>query len=167
MKARVTTTGPEAHVIYDEKEIDSNAREWTIYDVGGSRSQRGERLSCHIWPSALNEFTQLRGLNSLTMVRTPLSELVFFPLTSQISEHHYLPCPNVWFQSGSGRGRKREPASAFLLLSRDPVPFPALMLTRCFRRIHYGSGKRSAVTKSSPTLNLSSSSTSWTSSRPN
>ncbi|KAJ2915140.1 hypothetical protein MD484_g5273, partial [Candolleomyces efflorescens] len=40
LKARVTTIGPEAHVIHDEKEIDSNAREWTIYDVGGSRSQR-------------------------------------------------------------------------------------------------------------------------------
>ncbi|KAJ2922142.1 hypothetical protein H1R20_g14945, partial [Candolleomyces eurysporus] len=40
LKARVTTVGPEAHVIVDEKELDSNAREWTIYDVGGSRSQR-------------------------------------------------------------------------------------------------------------------------------
>lgn len=39
LKARVTTVGPEEHVIRDEK--DPDAKEWTIYDVGGSRSQRG------------------------------------------------------------------------------------------------------------------------------
>jgi guanine nucleotide-binding protein subunit alpha len=39
LKARVTTMGPEEHVIRDER--DPDAKEWTIYDVGGSRSQRG------------------------------------------------------------------------------------------------------------------------------
>ena len=39
LKARVTTMGPEEHVIRDERAPD--AKEWTIYDVGGSRAQRG------------------------------------------------------------------------------------------------------------------------------
>ncbi|KAF5340237.1 hypothetical protein D9611_007934 [Ephemerocybe angulata] len=38
LKARVTTIGPEEHTIHDERDFD--AREWIIYDVGGSRSQR-------------------------------------------------------------------------------------------------------------------------------
>ncbi|KAF6757701.1 guanine nucleotide binding protein, alpha subunit [Ephemerocybe angulata] len=38
LKARVTTIGPEEHIIQDERDFD--AREWIIYDVGGSRSQR-------------------------------------------------------------------------------------------------------------------------------
>ncbi|KIJ96986.1 hypothetical protein K443DRAFT_633416 [Laccaria amethystina LaAM-08-1] len=39
LKARVITTGPEEHVIRAEA-ANENAREWTIYDVGGHRSQR-------------------------------------------------------------------------------------------------------------------------------
>ncbi|EAU82769.1 hypothetical protein CC1G_10888 [Coprinopsis cinerea okayama7 len=40
LKARVTTVGPEEHVIHCENVADSSAKEWVIYDVGGSRSQR-------------------------------------------------------------------------------------------------------------------------------
>lgn len=39
LKARVITTGPEEHVIRAEA-ANENAREWTIYDIGGHRSQR-------------------------------------------------------------------------------------------------------------------------------
>ncbi|TFK17162.1 G-alpha-domain-containing protein [Coprinopsis marcescibilis] len=40
LKARVTTVGPEEHVIQAENSGDPHAKEWVIYDVGGSRSQR-------------------------------------------------------------------------------------------------------------------------------
>ncbi|KAH6909516.1 guanine nucleotide binding protein, alpha subunit [Coprinopsis sp. MPI-PUGE-AT-0042] len=40
LKARVSTIGPEEHVIVPENPSDASAKEWVIYDVGGSRSQR-------------------------------------------------------------------------------------------------------------------------------
>jgi len=40
LKARVTTIGPEEHIIVAESGSDSSKR-WTIYDVGGCQSQRG------------------------------------------------------------------------------------------------------------------------------
>jgi len=39
LKARVTTIGPEEHIIIPESGPDSSKR-WTIYDVGGCQSQR-------------------------------------------------------------------------------------------------------------------------------
>jgi guanine nucleotide-binding protein subunit alpha len=39
LKARITTIGPEEHVIVTENGSNSSER-WTIYDVGGSQSQR-------------------------------------------------------------------------------------------------------------------------------
>ena len=44
LKARVTTIGPEEHVIRAESGSE-RSKKWTIYDVGGSRSQRGTRFS--------------------------------------------------------------------------------------------------------------------------
>lgn len=41
LKARVTTIGSEEHIIVAESGSDSSKR-WTIYDIGGSRSQRGK-----------------------------------------------------------------------------------------------------------------------------
>ncbi len=43
LKARVTTIGPEEHIIRAEGGSESS-KKWTIYDVGGSRSQRGMRF---------------------------------------------------------------------------------------------------------------------------
>ncbi|RDB16032.1 Guanine nucleotide-binding protein subunit alpha [Hypsizygus marmoreus] len=40
LRARVTTIGPEEHHINVENNATGNAKEWIIYDVGGSRSQR-------------------------------------------------------------------------------------------------------------------------------
>lgn len=40
LKARVTTIGPEEHTIIAESGS-QKAKQWTIYDVGGSRGQRG------------------------------------------------------------------------------------------------------------------------------
>ena len=42
MKARVSTIGPEEHIIVPENPSDASAKEWVVYDVGGSRSQRGK-----------------------------------------------------------------------------------------------------------------------------
>jgi hypothetical protein len=40
LKARVTTIGPEEHTIIAESGS-QKAKQWTIYDVGGSQGQRG------------------------------------------------------------------------------------------------------------------------------
>ncbi|KAF8716015.1 hypothetical protein AX14_012498 [Amanita brunnescens Koide BX004] len=40
LRARVATMGPEEHHIQVESGLSDKARHWTIYDVGGSRSQR-------------------------------------------------------------------------------------------------------------------------------
>jgi len=68
LKARVTTIGPEEHKIVAESGPD-NSKVWTIYDVGGSRSQRGlcylfDLLLCCVL-SDLNH--QLHGHSSSTM----------------------------------------------------------------------------------------------------
>lgn len=39
----MTTIGPEEHKIVAEH---GTAKHWTIYDVGGSRAQRGEISRC-------------------------------------------------------------------------------------------------------------------------
>lgn len=40
LRARLTTPGPEAHTILAEG-FSGRGKQWTIYDVGGSRTQRG------------------------------------------------------------------------------------------------------------------------------
>lgn len=40
LKARVATIGPEEHTIIAESGS-QKAKQWTLYDVGGSRGQRG------------------------------------------------------------------------------------------------------------------------------
>lgn len=40
LRARVTTVGAEAHTIIAEC-FNGRGKQWTIYDVGGSRNQRG------------------------------------------------------------------------------------------------------------------------------
>lgn len=40
LRARVTTFGPVAHTIVAEG-FSGRGKQWTIYDVGGSRNQRG------------------------------------------------------------------------------------------------------------------------------
>ncbi|KAF9530040.1 guanine nucleotide binding protein, alpha subunit [Crepidotus variabilis] len=75
LKARVTTFGPEEHTIVVESGPDSS-KEWTIYDVGGSRSQRAvwaqffDDVNAVIFMAPMSGFNQVlaedESINRLT-----------------------------------------------------------------------------------------------------
>ncbi|KAF8621238.1 hypothetical protein AX15_007950 [Amanita polypyramis BW_CC] len=64
LRARVATIGPEEHHIHVEGRLAETALRWTIYDVGGSRSQRAawaqffEDVNVIIFLSPISAFNQ-------------------------------------------------------------------------------------------------------------
>ena len=97
MKARVITTGPEEHVIRAEA-ANENAREWTIYDVGGHRSQRGENYpQTRVWYRVLTRFSFFKAAWAQFFddgIHISLSERPK-SLKEGHSQHYHFPCPNV------------------------------------------------------------------------
>jgi len=75
LKARVTTTGPEEHIIIAESGLEK-AKHWTIYDVGGARSQRAtwaqffDDVNIIIFLAPMSAFNQVlaedKNVNRLT-----------------------------------------------------------------------------------------------------
>lgn len=89
LRARVQTIGPEEHNLCIENGATTQsistleliniillaiegARDWKIYDVGGSRSQRGMLQVLFDSLNLSQIYWQLHGLNFLMMVVTPL-----------------------------------------------------------------------------------------------
>lgn len=96
LKARVITTGPEEHVIRAEA-ASENSKEWTIYDVGGCRSQRGENYpKTRSWYRVLTRFSFFEAVWAQFFdngIHISLSERP--KLKEGCSQHYHFPCPDV------------------------------------------------------------------------